>query len=66
MGCLVVVNLFGDRWTYIEINGITWVLFALAAQAYILETRNQEAVSENADESASQCDLRLAPVGQER
>ncbi|HET6840965.1 MAG TPA: O-antigen ligase family protein [Candidatus Angelobacter sp.] len=66
MGCLVVVNLFGDRWTYIEINGITWVLFALGAQAYILESRNQEAVSENADESASQFDLQLAPVGQER
>jgi O-antigen ligase len=28
-----VANLFGDRWTYIEINGLLWVLVATALRA---------------------------------
>ena len=38
LACLFVANLFGDRWTYIEINGIVWVLFAIAARLHILNT----------------------------
>jgi hypothetical protein len=33
---MVVVNLFGDRWTYIEINGVLWVMLGLAARALLL------------------------------
>ena len=29
----VVTNFFGDRWTYIEINGLLWVLIGTALQA---------------------------------
>lgn len=42
LGCLLalcsclVANCFGDRWTYIEINGLLWVLMATAARAYQL------------------------------
>jgi putative inorganic carbon (HCO3(-)) transporter len=43
---LVVANLFGDRWTYIEINGVVWVLFALAAQACLLESSEATATAE--------------------
>ncbi|HZD92788.1 MAG TPA: O-antigen ligase family protein, partial [Candidatus Sulfotelmatobacter sp.] len=28
MACVFVVNLFGDRWLYIEVNGFLWVLLA--------------------------------------
>jgi len=28
-----VANLFGDRWTYLEINGLLWVLAACVARA---------------------------------
>ncbi len=32
--CIAVVNFFGDRWTYVEINGLVWILFGLLAFAY--------------------------------
>jgi O-antigen ligase len=43
LGCLLAVvsclvaNCFGDRWTYLEINGLLWVLMASVARAYQLE-----------------------------
>ena len=46
LGCLLVGNLFGDRWTYIEINGIVWVLIAVAVRAYVLETQQNTPVTE--------------------
>jgi len=33
---MVVVNLFGDRWTYIEINGVLWAMLGIAARALLL------------------------------
>jgi len=33
---MVVVNLFGDRWTYIAINGVLWVMLGMAARALLL------------------------------
>ena len=33
---MVVVNLFGDRWTYIEVNGVLWVMLGMAARALVL------------------------------
>ncbi len=32
----VILNCFGDRWTYLEINGLTWVLVGTAARARML------------------------------
>ena len=32
--CLAVGNLFGDRWTYVELNGLVWVLMGLVAYAH--------------------------------
>jgi O-antigen ligase len=29
--CIFIVNFFGDRWTFVEINGIVWVAFGLVA-----------------------------------
>jgi hypothetical protein len=29
----MVANLFGDRWTYVEITGVLWVLVAAAIRA---------------------------------
>lgn len=31
--CSIILNMFGERWTYLEINGLTWVLFGAAARA---------------------------------
>jgi O-antigen ligase len=33
----IVANFFGDRWTYLEINGLLWVLVATALRAGELE-----------------------------
>lgn len=32
----VISNFFGDRWTYIEISGLLWVLFGAAVRAKLL------------------------------
>lgn len=37
MVALLVVNVFGDRWSYFEISGFTWLLLAMVAQAPVLE-----------------------------
>ena len=34
--CAMVVNLFGDRWTYLQVGGFQWVLLGLAARASLL------------------------------
>jgi putative inorganic carbon (hco3(-)) transporter len=31
--CCLVANLFGDRWTYVEITGLVWVLVAASTRA---------------------------------
>ena len=43
-----VANCFGDRWTYIEINGLLWVLFGAGLRALQLSRREAriEAASE--------------------
>ena len=33
MTCSLILNCFGDRWTYLEVQGLTWVLFGAAARA---------------------------------
>lgn len=30
---LIITNMFGDRWTYIEINGLLWILIGAALRA---------------------------------
>ncbi len=45
---LIVANCFGDRWTYLEINGLLWVLFGTAVRAkelIKLEVPGEEAES---------------------
>ena len=36
MSSCLIANLFGDRWTYLEITGLLWVLIAAAARAHQL------------------------------
>jgi putative inorganic carbon (HCO3(-)) transporter len=33
MVSVIVVNIFGDRWTYIDLSSFTWILLALVIQA---------------------------------
>ena len=42
MSSSVVANLFGDRWTYLEISGLLWVLVGVAVRANYLMAPAQE------------------------
>jgi putative inorganic carbon (hco3(-)) transporter len=42
----VVANCFGDRWTYLEVNGLLWVLFGAATRALELRSEVQPAAAE--------------------
>jgi putative inorganic carbon (HCO3(-)) transporter len=35
--CAVVASLFGDRWSFLQVNGFLWVIGALVVQADLLE-----------------------------
>jgi putative inorganic carbon (HCO3(-)) transporter len=41
--CCIVTNCFGDRWTYLEISGLLWVLLAAAARALELPAEQASA-----------------------
>jgi hypothetical protein len=41
------VNLFGDRWTFLQVNGFFWVLLGLTARG--LENTRQGQVLDAAD-----------------
>ena len=42
----MVANFFGDRWTYVEITALLWVLVAAALRARQLETSPTEVSTE--------------------
>ena len=49
--CLIA-NLFGDRWTYLEITGPLWVLVAAAVRALELSTTESPVVAGDTDTSS--------------
>jgi putative inorganic carbon (HCO3(-)) transporter len=48
--CALVANLFGDRWSFLQVNGYMWVLAGLAARCWTLE--QEEPVGELEEEAA--------------
>jgi O-antigen ligase len=42
MICTIVVNFFGDRWTYLQVNGFLWVLLGLVARGLHLVSEENE------------------------
>jgi O-antigen ligase len=42
MICVLVVNIFGDRWTFLQVNGFLWVLLGLAARGLHLVSQENE------------------------
>ena len=46
--CSLVANCFGDRWTFLQVNGYMWVLGGLVSRAWMLEQGSAElgAISE--------------------
>jgi putative inorganic carbon (hco3(-)) transporter len=41
--CTIVVNFFGDRWTYLQVNGFFWVLLGLVARGLFILRQNEVA-----------------------
>jgi len=50
--CSVVANFFGDRWTFLQVNGFMWVLGGLVTRAYLLEEADSFSAAEEADAGA--------------
>ena len=42
MICTIVVNFFGDRWTYLQVNGFLWVLLGLVARGLHLVSQENK------------------------
>jgi O-antigen ligase len=47
MSSCIVANLFGDRWTYLEITGLLWVLAGAAARAIYLSAPELPLIEED-------------------
>lgn len=46
--CAIVVNFFGDRWTYLQVNGFLWVLLGLAARGLRVVSQEKESHEQQA------------------
>jgi O-antigen ligase len=50
----LILSFFGDRWTYLEINGLLWALMGAATRAYYFAQVSEDAtVSLAADDASS-------------
>ena len=52
MACVFVVNLFGDRWLYIEVNGFLWVMLACVVRGQMIENEKKQEALESSNEIA--------------
>jgi O-antigen ligase len=60
--CAATASAFGDRWTFLQINGFMWILGGLVAQAWKLERNSAEETQTTHGESMSELMLdRAAP-----
>jgi putative inorganic carbon (HCO3(-)) transporter len=46
VACAVVANLFGDRWSFLQVNGYMWVIAGLVCRAHALEQTASAATPE--------------------
>jgi O-antigen ligase len=47
-----VANIFGDRWTYLQVQGFLWVIAGLVARAWVLHEKAQPVSSIEINETA--------------
>ena len=43
--CAIVANAFGDRWTFLQVNGYMWVLGGLVARGWALQPSETPAMA---------------------
>jgi O-antigen ligase len=44
--CSMIANCFGDRWTFLQVNGYLWVLCGMVSQALLLEQQRAASAQE--------------------
>jgi putative inorganic carbon (HCO3(-)) transporter len=49
----IVANCFGDRWTYVEINGLLWILAGATVRSSLLAAQAPAAAEQLAIESST-------------
>ena len=54
MACVFVVNFFGDRWLYVEVNGLLWVALACAVRGQIIVNESEAVAAEPVIEAEAQ------------
>jgi putative inorganic carbon (hco3(-)) transporter len=59
--CAAVSNFFGDRWTYLQVNGYMWVLGGLVARAMLIEQEEAEAALEEHSQADGETIAELEP-----
>jgi hypothetical protein len=52
MACVFVVNFFGDRWLYVEVNGFLWIMLACVVRGQMIERERKEEPLEVAAEAS--------------
>jgi hypothetical protein len=56
-----VANCFGDRWTFLQVNGYMWIIAGMVAQGLTLETKKKTA-GESPEMASASKPLVLAAV----
>jgi len=59
--CSAAANLFGDRWSFLQVNGYLWVLGGLVSQALLLEQQEAPETAE-VQPAVSDSDCGLEPA----
>ncbi len=44
--CTAAANLFGDRWSYLQVNGYMWIIGGLVARGWIIEQNSETGIPE--------------------
>ena len=52
--CTIVVNFFGDRWTFLQVNGFLWILLGLAARGLHVLSQEKESHEQEAPATESE------------
>jgi putative inorganic carbon (hco3(-)) transporter len=59
MVCSMVVNIFGDRWTYLQVNGYLWALLACVMRGHLIVNEAQASAPPMREETFSGAEDRI-------
>jgi putative inorganic carbon (hco3(-)) transporter len=62
VGCVFIANLFGDRWTYLQVSGSLWVLLGCVVRGHMICAQEQAESMADEESIASEFDAEAFPV----